>query len=69
MSRELSGVLDYIAHISELDLGDVEPTDHVVELENVLRADTPRPSIPLDVALANAPKVVDGGFAVPSPGG
>ena len=44
MSRELSTVLDHIEKISELDLEGVRPTSHVVDLENVLRPDEPRPS-------------------------
>jgi aspartyl-tRNA(Asn)/glutamyl-tRNA(Gln) amidotransferase subunit C len=68
-SGELSKVLDHVGTIGELgDLADVAPTSHVVELENVLRADEPRPSLPRDVALANAPDPAPGGFRVPSPG-
>jgi aspartyl-tRNA(Asn)/glutamyl-tRNA(Gln) amidotransferase subunit C len=47
---------------------DVEPTSHVVAVENALRADEPQPSLPQDVALAAAPDVAQGGFRVPSPG-
>src|ERR671933_1473327 len=66
---ELSKVLDHIEKISELgDLADVEPTSHVVNVENALRADEPRPSLPRDVALASAPDAALGGFRVPSPG-
>ena len=66
---ELSKVLGYIEKIEELgDLADVPPTSHVVEVENVLRADEPRPSLPREVALASAPDAVEGGFRVPSPG-
>jgi aspartyl-tRNA(Asn)/glutamyl-tRNA(Gln) amidotransferase subunit C len=68
MSRELSGVLDHIEKISELELADVEPTSHVVELENVLRADEPRPSWPRERILEGAPDVAAGGFRVPTPG-
>jgi aspartyl-tRNA(Asn)/glutamyl-tRNA(Gln) amidotransferase subunit C len=68
MSRELSTVLDHIEKISELDLDGVEPTSHVVELENVLRADEPRPSWPHDRVLAEAPEAGAGGFRVPTPG-
>ena len=68
MTGELSKVLDHIEKISELDLDDVEPTSHVVELENVLRADTPRPSLPRDKALEQAPDSDGTGFRVPSPG-
>ena len=52
MSRELSTVLDHIEKISELDLDGVEPTSHVIEVENVLRPDEPRPSWPRDRVLA-----------------
>jgi aspartyl-tRNA(Asn)/glutamyl-tRNA(Gln) amidotransferase subunit C len=69
MSRELSGVLDHIEKISELgDLEDVAPTSHVVAIENVLRADEPRPSWPVEEVLASAPDPAQGGFRVPSPG-
>jgi aspartyl-tRNA(Asn)/glutamyl-tRNA(Gln) amidotransferase subunit C len=68
MSRELSGILDHIEKIEELDLEDVEPTSHVVALENVLRADEPRPSWPRERVLEAAPDAGDGGFRVPSPG-
>jgi aspartyl-tRNA(Asn)/glutamyl-tRNA(Gln) amidotransferase subunit C len=68
MSGELSSILDHIEKIEELDLDDVEPTSHVVEIENVLRADQPRPSWPRERVLAEAPDAADGGFRVPSPG-
>lgn len=68
MAGELSGVLGHIEKISELDLEDVQPTSHVVAVENVLRADEPRPSLPREVALASAPDEAQGGFRVPSPG-
>ena len=68
MARELSGILDHIEKIGELDLDDVEPTSHVVPLENVLRDAVPRPRLPRERALAEAPEAVAGGFGVPSPG-
>jgi aspartyl-tRNA(Asn)/glutamyl-tRNA(Gln) amidotransferase subunit C len=67
MAGELSAVLDHIAKIGELDLADVAPTSHVVEVTGALRPDEPRPSLPREVALAQAPAVSDGGFLVPSP--
>jgi aspartyl-tRNA(Asn)/glutamyl-tRNA(Gln) amidotransferase subunit C len=67
MAGELSAILDHIEKIGELDLDDVSPTTHVLEVENVLREDVPRPSLPRDVALAPAPEVADDGFSVPSP--
>ena len=67
-SGELSKVLDYVETIDELDLEGVEPTSHVIEVENALRADEPRPSLPVEAALENAPDPALGGFRVPSPG-
>jgi aspartyl-tRNA(Asn)/glutamyl-tRNA(Gln) amidotransferase subunit C len=68
MSSELSSVLDHIEKISQLDLEGVEPTSHVIELENVMRADEPRESWPRERILEGAPDVAQGGFRVPTPG-
>ena len=66
---ELSKVVDWIGAIGELgDLADVPPTSHVVEIENRLRPDVPRPSLPVERALESAPDAGDGGLRVPSPG-
>jgi aspartyl-tRNA(Asn)/glutamyl-tRNA(Gln) amidotransferase subunit C len=67
MVGELSGILEHVDRIGNLDLEGVEPTSHVVKLENVLRSDEPRPSLPRDVALASAPEPQDGAFRAPSP--
>lgn len=67
MARELSAVLDHVAKIGELDLDGVSPTSHVVEVSGRLRADEPRPSLPRDVVLSQAPAVSNDGFLVPSP--
>ena len=69
MRVELSKVLDHIERIGELgDLEHVETTSHVIAVENVLRADEPRPSLPPEIALQSAPEPDQGGFRVPSPG-
>lgn len=67
MTEELAGILGHVDRIGELDLDGVEPTSHVVALENVLRADEPRESWPRDVMLAQAPDPAEGAFRVPSP--
>jgi aspartyl-tRNA(Asn)/glutamyl-tRNA(Gln) amidotransferase subunit C len=72
MAGELSKVLDHVEKIRELDLEGVAPTSHVVDVANVVRADEPRPCLPVDVVLAAAPEPVETpagrGFGVPSPG-
>ncbi|MFM8829168.1 MAG: Asp-tRNA(Asn)/Glu-tRNA(Gln) amidotransferase subunit GatC [Actinomycetota bacterium] len=65
MQEELSGILEHIDAIRSMDLDGVPPTTHVIELENVLRADVPRPSLPRDEALREADDVVDESFGVP----
>ena len=67
MAGELSGILDHVERMNELDLDGVEPTSHVVELENVLRADEARPSWPREPILEPAPDPAEGAFRVPSP--
>jgi aspartyl-tRNA(Asn)/glutamyl-tRNA(Gln) amidotransferase subunit C len=67
MAGELSGILDHVDRIAGLDLDDVPPTSHVVDLENVLRPDEPRPSWPREAVLEQAPDPADGAFRVPSP--
>jgi aspartyl-tRNA(Asn)/glutamyl-tRNA(Gln) amidotransferase subunit C len=68
MAGEMSTILEHVETMNELDLEGVEPTSHVVELQNVLREDVPRPCLPRERALEQAPDAADGGFRVPTPG-
>jgi aspartyl-tRNA(Asn)/glutamyl-tRNA(Gln) amidotransferase subunit C len=68
MAPELSKILGHVETMNKLDLEGVEPTSHVVDLVNVLREDVPRPSLPREKALEQAPDAAPGGFRVPSPG-
>jgi aspartyl-tRNA(Asn)/glutamyl-tRNA(Gln) amidotransferase subunit C len=68
MTGELSNILEHVERMDELDLDGVEPTSHVVELQNVLRDDLPRESLSRERALEGAPDPADDGFRVPSPG-
>ncbi len=61
----LEGQLGAILEAVELDLEDVPPTSHPLDVVNVLRADEPRPSLSQEDALRNAPAVEDGAFRVP----
>ena len=64
-THELGRILSYVAQLQELDLSDVPPTTHVVEMQCRLRPDEPEASLPLDEALANAPDVEHEQFRVP----
>jgi aspartyl-tRNA(Asn)/glutamyl-tRNA(Gln) amidotransferase subunit C len=68
MAGEMSTILEHVETMNELDLEGVEPTSHVVELQNVLREDVPRECLPRERALEQAPDTADGGFRVPTPG-
>jgi aspartyl-tRNA(Asn)/glutamyl-tRNA(Gln) amidotransferase subunit C len=65
LGSQLGAILDAVSKVSELDLSDVPPTAHPLDLVNVLAEDEPRPSLDRDIALANAPDVEDGAFRVP----
>ena len=62
---QLSAILDAVGKVSELDLTDVPPTSHPLDLANVWADDEPRPSLPAEDALANAPEREGGFFRVP----
>jgi aspartyl-tRNA(Asn)/glutamyl-tRNA(Gln) amidotransferase subunit C len=65
---ELGAILEAVGKVSELDLEGVEPTSHPLDLVNVWGEDEPRPSLPREDALANAPDPADGAFRVPAVG-
>ncbi len=65
MQAELTAILEHAEKIQELDLDRIEPTSHSIPLRNVTRPDEVTPSLPAEVALANAPRVEDGRFRVP----
>lgn len=65
MQAELSHILDHVTRIQELELDGVQPTAHPLPLRNIMRRDEVTPSLPQEVALANAPATEDGRFKVP----
>ena len=65
LAAQLGDILGYVKKLEELDVTGVEPMAHAVPLANVLRTDEVQPSIPQEVALANAPKQANGLFVVP----
>jgi aspartyl-tRNA(Asn)/glutamyl-tRNA(Gln) amidotransferase subunit C len=64
--EQLSAILEAVGKVSELDLSEVQPTAHPLELSNVWADDEPRPSVTAEEALANAPDREDGYFRVPA---
>ena len=68
-TAQLRSVLDHAADVAALDLSHLPPSSHPIALENVLRADEPRPSLNREEVLAVAPSVEDHRFRVPRIGG
>jgi aspartyl-tRNA(Asn)/glutamyl-tRNA(Gln) amidotransferase subunit C len=62
---QLDAILDAVGKVSELDLSGVEATAHPLDVVNVWAEDEPRPSLPVDDALANAPERDGNFFRVP----
>ena len=64
--EQLGAILEAVSKVAELDLSDVPPTSHPLDIVNVWDEDEPRPSLSRGEALANAPDPVDGAFRVPA---
>jgi len=64
LQRDLSRILEYVAQLNELDTAEVPPTSHVTPQGEVLREDLPRPALPVEEVLANAPHAEEGYFRV-----
>jgi aspartyl-tRNA(Asn)/glutamyl-tRNA(Gln) amidotransferase subunit C len=65
LTEELGAILDAVGVVAELDLVDVPPTSHPLDLVNVWDEDEPRPSLTLDDVFANAPDRDGDHFRVP----
>ncbi len=65
IGRQLSAILDYVTLLDEVEIEGVEPMSHAIDLQNVFRDDCHAPSLPVSVALSNAPKTDGGYFLVP----
>jgi len=65
LGAQLNAILEAVGKVSELDLADVEPTAHPLDLVNVWAEDEPRASLTVEDALANAPDREAGFFRVP----
>jgi len=65
LQEQLSAILEHMRTINELDTSQIPPTAQVIPLRNVMRADEPRPSLPVEDVLRNAPDREGAFFRVP----
>jgi aspartyl-tRNA(Asn)/glutamyl-tRNA(Gln) amidotransferase subunit C len=65
LARQMATILDYVDTLGQVETREVPPTFHAIGLTNAFRDDIPRPHLPSDQSLANAPAQEAGGFVVP----
>jgi aspartyl-tRNA(Asn)/glutamyl-tRNA(Gln) amidotransferase subunit C len=65
LEKDLGAILDYVKNLDKLDTKNVEPTSHVLNMENVFRADEAKPSEAAHKALEHAPQTEGSFFKVP----
>ena len=65
LTEQLGAILEAVSKVSELDLSDVPPTSHPLELVNAWARDEPHDSLGLDEVFANAPAREGDLFKVP----
>ena len=63
--QQLSAILEHAARLAQIDTASIPPTATVLPLRAPLRPDQPRPGLPADQALANAPAVDGTMFRIP----
>ena len=66
LEAELNHILDQYAKLAELDTDAIPPTAQTIELENILRDDVVRPSMPVEAVLANVPATQGDYIVVPA---
>ena len=62
---EFDSIIDAVASVSEVASEDVPATSHPIAMTNVFREDVVTETLTQEEALAGAPDVQDGRFAVP----
>ncbi len=65
LAKEISGILDWIAQLNEVETEGVEPMTSVAEMTLPLRRDAVTDGGMASDALKNAPEPAEGFFAVP----
>lgn len=65
LAKDMSKILDYMETLEELDTSDVDPLEHVIDMEYRLRDDKAKEPLPHEEALKNAPDADSDYFRVP----
>ncbi|NUO82074.1 Asp-tRNA(Asn)/Glu-tRNA(Gln) amidotransferase subunit GatC [candidate division KSB1 bacterium] len=65
IAKELDEIVGYVEQLKELNVEDIAPTSHVLDLANVFREDKVESALPVEEVLRNAPATNHGYFSVP----
>lgn len=65
LTKNLEDILGYVEKLEKLDVGSVNPTSHVLALQNVYREDQVRPSLKQEQVMDIAVEKQNGFFKVP----
>jgi len=65
LSGQLQDILEFIDKLKKIDTANINPTSHILPINNVLREDKSADSLSADQALGNAPRREDSFFGVP----
>ncbi len=63
--KQLSDILTHVEKLNEVDTKAIEPTSHVIKMQNVMRDDAVTGSLPVEKVLSNAPDRTEEFFRVP----
>lgn len=66
MTAEMGQILQYMQLLEQANTDEVQPMAHPVAITDVFRDDQARPSLPRELALANAPHHDDECYRVPA---
>ena len=66
LEGQLNHIVDQYAILATVPTDHIAPTAQTIELENILREDVARPSLPVEAILANAAEHHDGRIVVPA---
>ena len=65
LRRDLAAMLGYVEQLSGLDVEDVPPTVHVLDVATPFRSDDELRRLPVSEVVRNAPEHDDGSYVVP----
>ncbi|PKM51849.1 MAG: Asp-tRNA(Asn)/Glu-tRNA(Gln) amidotransferase GatCAB subunit C [Firmicutes bacterium HGW-Firmicutes-7] len=65
MTKDMASIITFVDQMNKLDITGVDPTAHIIPINNVFREDEVKPSMDREQLLSNAPSQERGCFNVP----